>query len=114
MEVGAYNNSIEKKHYQYSIFTSDSYYEVTSDKIETAILKIKAAYGVSVSAKKVEEYLAAVIEDAEMAGYAAVYDATEIKGSGYTETVWFGVEAFSPEEGEPGWYLSVERERCYN
>ncbi|MBQ4650510.1 MAG: hypothetical protein IJB73_07410 [Firmicutes bacterium] len=114
LEVGAYHNSVKNNHYQYSIFTSDSLYEVSDDIIETAILKLETAYGIKVSEKKAKEMLTSVIEEAKDMEFAAVYDEATVKGSGYTETVWFGVEAFSPEEGETGYYFSVERERCYN
>ena len=46
--------------------------------------------------------------------YYSYYETKDVNGSGYSEKVSFAVEGFVTEEGEIGFYISVERERCYN
>ncbi len=115
IEAGVYHNVTTDKYYQYIVYFSANYYEVSSENIKEAISELKSAFGITVSQSKIEEAVKQAIEEAKN-GYDlfTLYQKKSIEGSGYTETVSLGVEAFISEDDETGFYISVERERCYN
>ena len=116
LETGAYHNKDDDKYYQYTVYTSDNFYDNSADNIEKTLQEISSAYGVIVSQDKVQEAVDIILEgnpeDEEYFYY--LYEDKEIKGDGYTEKITLAVEGFDTEDNTIGYYISVERERCYS
>ena len=103
LETGVYHNKTDNKYYQYTVYTSDNFFDNSKTDIEKALKEIKSAYGITVSQQNVEKAVNEVLKVA-----------TETEGSGYTETVKLSVDGFATEDNQIGYYISVERERSYN
>ena len=115
LETGAYHSTDGDKNYQYTVYTSENFYKADKSGIAAVLKEIKSAYGITVSQSKVEKAAQKVLKKAtETDDYYSYYETKDVKGSGYSEKVSFAVEGFVTEEGEIGFYISVERERCYN
>ena len=115
LETGVYHDNTNNKYYQYTAYISDNFYDNSKTEIEKALKEIKSAYGITVSQKKVEEAVKEVLKvDAETEDYYSLYEEKTVKGSGYIETVNLSVDGFTTEDNQIGYYISVERERCYN
>lgn len=116
LEAGAYHDKTDNKYYQYTVFISKNFSEDSKADMENALKEMSSAYGITVSRDKVEkaaeEAMKKVPESEE--GYYCLYEEKNLKGDGYTERVNFSVEGFATEEEQIGYYISVERERCYN
>lgn len=115
IECGAYHNADNNKYYQYTLYASQNFYSANSEKTSAVLKEIKSAYGVSLSESKVEKAVKEVLKKVkETEDYYSLYETRKIKESEYTETVSFAVEGFITEDNEIGYYISIERERCYN
>ncbi|MBQ1958966.1 MAG: hypothetical protein II354_00935, partial [Firmicutes bacterium] len=114
LEAGVYHDDVYDKHFQYTVYTSENAYEFDSAFIKTALQEMKDAYGVTVSQNTAEKAVKKVLEEIEKTqDYYSLYETSEVKGSGYAETVTVSVEGFFNEDGSKGFYMAVERERCY-
>ena len=114
LEAGVYHDDVYDKHFQYTVYTSENGYEFDSAFIKTALQEMKDAYGVTVSQNTAEKAVKKVLEEIEKTqDYYSLYETSEVKGSGYAETVTVSVEGFFNEDGSKGFYMAVERERCY-
>lgn len=115
LETGAYHSKTDKKYYQYTVYTSDNFYDNSKENIKRSLGEIKSAYGITVSQKTVEKAVKEVLKVAtETEDYYSLYEEKSVKGSGYTEKVKLSVDGFATEDNKIGYYISVERERCYN
>lgn len=115
LETGVYHNKTDNKYYQYTVYTSDNFYDNSKTDIEKALKEIKSAYGITVSQQNVEKAVNEVLKVAtETEDYYSLYEKKTVKGSGYTETVKLSVDGFATEDNQIGYYISVERERSYN
>ena len=115
LETGAYHSKTDNKYYQYTVYTSDNFYDNSKENIKRSLGEIKSAYGITVSQKTVEKAVKEVLKVAtETEDYYSLYEEKSVKGSGYTEKVKLSVDGFATEDNKIGYYISVERERCYN
>lgn len=115
LETGVYHNKTDNKYYQYTVYTSDNFYDNSKTDIEKALKEIESAYGITVSQQNVEKAVNEVLKVAtETEDYYSLYEKKTVKGSGYTETVKLSVDGFATEDNQIGYYISVERERSYN
>lgn len=115
LETGVYHSKTDNKYYQYTVYTSDNCYENSKENIKKSLQEIKNAYGITVSQKTVEKAVKEVLKVAtETEDYYSLYEEKTVKGSGYTEKIKLSVDGFATEDNKIGYYISVERERCYN
>ena len=115
IECGAYHNADDNKYYQYTLYASQNFYSLNSGDISAVLKEIKSAYGVNLSKSKVEKAVKDVLKKVkETEDYYSLYETRKIKEKDYNETVNFAVEGFITEDNETGYYISIERERCYN
>ena len=114
LEGGAYHNQADGKHYQYVMVATENFYEVNDANIESALETLEDALGITVSKstlKKAAEKAFKTATDTE--DYYSLMDSQIVKGSGFAELIKISVDAFATEENEIGYYVSAERERCY-
>ena len=114
LEAGVYHDDVYDKHFQYTVYTSENASSYSADFAKTALAEMKDGYGVTITQSTAEKAIKKVLEEVEKTqDYYSLYEEKEVKGSGYTETVTVSVEGFFNEDGSKGFYLAVERERCY-
>lgn len=114
LEAGAYHSRSTDKHYQYVVMATRNFYEVSDANTAEVVDTLEKAMGISISKKRMKKAINEAFEKAtETEDYFSLLDSDTAKGSGYTETIKVSVDAFATEEGEIGYYVSCERERCY-
>ena len=114
LETGAYHAQSTGKHYQYVMTASQNFYEVSSANTKSVVSDLEKAMGITISEKKMHSAIQQAFEQAtETQDYFSLKDSTSAKGNGYTETIKVSVDAFATEENVIGFYVSAERERCY-
>ena len=114
LETGAYHAQSTGKHYQYVMTASQNFYEVSSANTKSVVSDLEKAMGITISEKKMHSAIQQAFEQAtETQDYFSLKDSTSAKGNGYTETIKVSVDAFATEDNVIGFYVSCERERCY-
>ena len=114
LETGAYHAQSTGKHYQYVMTASQNFYEVSSANTKAVVSDLEKAMGITISEKKMHSAIQQAFEQAtETQDYFSLKDAASAKGNGYTETIKVSVDAFATEDNVIGFYVSCERERCY-
>lgn len=114
MEAGAYHNQSDGKHYQYVMIATENFYEVNDANIESALKTLKDGMGITISKKTLTKAAKEAFETAaKTEDYYSLIDSKTVKGDGYQEHVKVSADAFATEENEIGFYVSCERERCY-
>ncbi len=114
MEAGAYHNQSDGKHYQYVMIATENFYEVNEANIASALKTLEDGMGITISKKTLTKAANQAFETAtEAEDYYSLIDTKTVKGDGYQEHVKVSVDAFATEENEIGFYVSCERERCY-
>ena len=114
LETGAYHAQSTGKHYQYVMTASQNFYEVSSANTKSVVSDLEKAMGITISEKKMHSAIQQAFEQAtETQDYFSLKDAASAKGNGYTETIKVSVDAFATEDNVIGFYVSCERERCY-
>ena len=114
LETGAYHAQSTGKHYQYVMTASQNFYEVSSANTKSVVSDLEKAMGIKVSEKRMHSAIQQAFEQAtETQDYFSLKDSTSAKGNGYVETIKVSVDAFATEENVIGFYVSCERERCY-
>ena len=114
LETGAYHAQSTDKHYQYVMTATQNFYEVSSENTKSVVSDLEKAMGITISEKKMHSAIKQAFEQAtETQDYFSLMDGGSRKGSGYTETIKVSVDAFATEENVIGYYVSCERERCY-
>ena len=114
LETGAYHAQSTGKHYQYVMTASQNFYEVSSANTKSVVSDLEKAMGITISEKKMHSAIQQAFEQAtETQDYFSLKDAASAKGNGYTETIKLSVDAFATEDNVIGFYVSCERERCY-
>lgn len=114
IEAGTYHRQADDKHYQYVLIASENFYEVTDAAVSSALKTLEDGMGISVSKSKLKKAIEEAVRIAtETEDYYSLNDSITIKGNGYTEVVKMSADAFVTEENEVGFYVSSERERCY-
>ncbi len=114
LETGAYHAQSTGKHYQYVMTASQNFYEVSAANTKSVISDLEKTMGITIAEKKMHSAIQQAFEQAtETQDYFSLKDGTSVKGSGYTETIKVSVDAFATEENVIGFYVSCERERCY-
>lgn len=116
LEGGVYHKS-DGKHYQYIAFCSANYYEVNSSDIDTIIAEAKSAMGITLPKSRLTKAIEITFDNAaEAKDYYSLYQTQALKSGDYTETVKVTVEGVCLEDGSDtvGYYVYLERERCYN
>ena len=88
--------------------------EVSSANTKSVVSDLEKAMGITISEKKMHSAIQQAFEQAtETQDYFSLKDSTSAKGNGYTETIKVSVDAFATEDNVIGFYVSCERERCY-
>lgn len=114
LETGAYHAQSTDKHYQYVMTATQNFYEVSSANTKSVISDLEQAMGIKVSEKRMHSAIQQAFEQATATqDYFSLKDASSGKGNGYAETIKLSVDAFATEENVIGYYVSCERERCY-
>ena len=114
LETGAYHAQSTGKHYQYVMSATQNFYEVSSANTKTVVNDLEKAMGITVSEKRMQSAIETAIEQAnETLDYFSLKDSASVKGKGFTENIKISVDAFATEENVIGYYVSAERERCY-
>ncbi len=114
MEAGAYHNQSDEKHYQYVMIATENFYEVNEANIASALKTLEDGMGITISKKTLTKAANQAFEIAtKTEDYYSLIDTKTVKGDGYQEHVKVSVDAFATEENEIGFYVSCERERCY-
>jgi len=114
MEAGAYHSQDDGKHYQYVMVATENFYEVNDANIASALKTLEDGMGITISKKTLTKAAKQAFETAaKTEDYYSLIDAKTVKGDGYQEHVKVSVDAFATEENEIGFYVSCERERCY-
>lgn len=114
LETGVYHSQSTGKHYQYVMTATQNFYEVSSANTKSVISDLEKAMGITISEKKMHSAIQQAFEQAtETQDYFSLKDAVSAKGNGYTENIKVSVDAFATEENVIGYYVSCERERCY-
>lgn len=114
LETGAYHAQSTGKHYQYVMSATQNFYEVSSANTKTVISDLEKAMGITISEKRMHSAIEAAMKQAnETLDYFSLKDFASVKGKGYTENIKVSVDAFATEENVIGYYVSAERERCY-
>ena len=114
MEAGAYHSQADDRHYQYVMVATENFYEVNEANIQSALKTLEEGMGITISKKTLTKAANQAFETAvETQDYYSLIDTKTVKGDGYQEHVKVSVDAFATEENEIGFYVSCERERCY-
>ncbi|MCI8609995.1 MAG: hypothetical protein HFE73_10160 [Firmicutes bacterium] len=114
LERGVYHHIIEQ-HFQYIALSSRNYYEVNDSNLDAIIKDAKKAMGITISKSRLKKGLEIALKNAnEKKDYYSLCDVRIINGNGFTETIKVTADCFCSEEDEVGYYVYVERERCYN
>ena len=114
IEAGAYHLQTDNKNYQYVMVATENFYDVSSANTQSVLKTLKDGMGVEISEKTMSKAIekaygqAVATED-----YFSLMDNEVRSGKGYKETVKVSVDAFAYEDGTIGYYVSCERERCY-
>lgn len=113
IEMGVYHSTEDNKYYQYNGYTSETLTKADAS-VKTILAKIEKAYGIKLSQKKVSAALKKAWQTAEKRqDYYGLYQTTEYKGDGYTDTILVRVDVGYDEEDNMGAYVYAERERLY-
>lgn len=113
LEGGAYHTKAGKN-YQYVTYISRNKYEASDANTAEILKELEAAMGVTISEKKLDKAIDQAFGKAQdTKDYFSLYDSTSSKGKGYSETIKVSVDAFATEDNVIGYYVSCERERCY-
>lgn len=114
LETGAYHAKSTGKHYQYVMSATQNFYEVSSANTKTVVSDLEKAMGITISEKRMHSAIENAMKQAEdTLDYFSLKDSASVKGKGYTEIIKVSVDAFATEENVIGFYVSAERERCY-
>ena len=114
LETGVYHAQSTGKHYQYVTYCSRSYYEASSANTDTILANLKDAMGITISKKKLQDAIDKALARAEETeNYYSLIESETAAGSGYAENITVSVDAFATEDNVIGYYVSCERERCY-
>lgn len=114
LEAGAYHSQADDRHYQYIMAATENFYEVSAANIASALKTLEEGMGIVISEKTLTEAAEkafGIATDTE--DYYSLMDYGVAEGDGYTESVKVSVDAFATEENVIGFYVSAERERCY-
>lgn len=113
LEGGVYHH-VTGNHFQYIAFSTSNFYEINDSNIKTIMDDAKKAMGVTLSKSRLKKAIEIAFGNAkEKEDYYSLYEIDNINGKGYTETVRVSVDGFATEENQIGYYVYIERERCY-
>ena len=114
MEGGVYHSQTDDKHYQYIMCASETFEEVNDANIQTAVKTLEDGMGIKISAQKMKEAVESAYATAvETEDFYSLLDSAVINANGYRETVKVSCDAVAYEDGTYAFYVSAERERCY-
>ena len=114
IEAGAYHLQTDDKHYQYLMLATENFYEVNSANTQSVLNMLKTGMGIEISEKTMSKAIEKAYNQAVATeDYFSLMDHETRSGKGYTELVKVSVDAFAYEDGTIGYYVSCERERCY-